>query len=747
MTTIRPEQRDILEYRGGKLAVSAVPGSGKTFTLALLATTLLRTRSVTSSGEILVVTFTNSAVDNIRGRIRAMLADQGLPDAGYRVYTLHGLASSIVKERPDLAGTSPDFRIDDELSGRSAMPDAVQSYVNTEAPDYWRSFLPADLSEAQRDKVEARWLEATKKIAGDVTSLAKNLRLTPPALRARIDAAGEGVSGYLRIGAAIYARYQAILDLGGRLDFDDLIWGAIRALENDDGFRADLGRRYQFVLEDEAQDSTPLQEAILSLLVRDHGNWVRVGDPNQAIMTTFTSSDVRFFRDFLRRPDVRALPLSRSGRSAPMILTAANRLAAWSANEHPDSEVRDSALTDDPPIRPTEPGDPQPNPSDADARLHVQAFRDAEDEIRVVSDHASSFVLENPGRTCAVLAPTNYIGESVVAALEAIESRLRGSGALANRQPLFQDQLKNASSVRLVARLLAAVVGLCANPTKGAALNDVREALIDLGQLAPSDSEARVRTLLRSAFVERLLFPAPVDESSLPPNVAITPDEERHIARLAARAERWVRASLLPIDQLVLAAAQDTLSRDGDLAIAHSLAVSLRRLGALNPDLQLADFALQLREIAENRQRYLSNALIEAGFEPVAGVITVTTAHKAKGLEWDRVYVLSVDQTEFPHDADAGSRGQQWYLDGTDPATVARKQLERLVAPGGLDGDATSARALERAANVEYIAERLRLLYVAVTRARSELILSHARRRNNRERQPALALRQLLGPV
>jgi DNA helicase-2/ATP-dependent DNA helicase PcrA len=59
----------------------------------------------------------------------------------------------------------------------------------------------------------------------------------------------------------------------GRLDFDDLLWAAVRALRNDDNFRRRLGQRWSFILEDEAQDSTPLQETMLALLSQDHGNW------------------------------------------------------------------------------------------------------------------------------------------------------------------------------------------------------------------------------------------------------------------------------------------------------------------------------------------------------------------------------------------------------------------------------------------------------------------------------------------
>ncbi|HEY3289045.1 MAG TPA: ATP-dependent helicase, partial [Anaerolineae bacterium] len=429
---LRDEQNDIAEYTGGLAAVSAVPGSGKTFTLAMLAAQLLSANRLPDDGEVLVVTFTNSAVDNIRSRIRAVLKERGLIDVGYRVLTLHGLANLIVRERPDLAGTTADFRLDDDLTGPQSFSAAVRLYI-AQNNDYWHSFLRPDLTTQQLPTVELQWTRATEQIGREVTRLAKNLRLRPAdvwkLMGERAEEQGRRFAGeeeqrrrgeaspFLNMGAAIYERYEQILSLGGRLDFDDLIWRAIMALENDDGFRSRLGRRWPFILEDEAQDSTPLQQQILSMLSAEHNNWVRVGDPNQAIMTTFTASDVRFFREFMARDDVSELPLSVSGRSAPKIIALANRLADWAALEQPEPEVRLKALSNRVHIFPTEPGDGQPNPSDDEARISVRAFADADAEANEVAKSAIRYVLAYPDKTCAILTPTNYFGKDVIVAL------------------------------------------------------------------------------------------------------------------------------------------------------------------------------------------------------------------------------------------------------------------------------------------------------------------------------------------
>jgi DNA helicase II / ATP-dependent DNA helicase PcrA len=732
---LRAEQSQIAAYQSGRLAVSAVPGSGKTHTLAALVVSLLQRGLVAADAEILVVTFTNSAVDNIKARIRRMLADAGLADGGYRVYTLHGLASAIIRERPDLAGTVSDFRVDDELSGRSAMPEAARMFINQNTAA-WQSFLPPDLSQQRRVTVEDQWREATITLGYEVTKLAKNLRLTAHELRerlARADAVAPGrMSPFLTIGAEIYRYYEQILSQGGRLDFDDLIWGAIRALENDEAYRQRLGVRHPFILEDEAQDSTPLQEVILRMLSRDHGNWVRVGDPNQAIMTTFTASDVKFFRAFRHEPGVVALPLSVSGRSARKIIDLANQIADWCVARHPEPEIRAHAMTAEVAINPTPPDDPQQNPPDGAAKIHVEVSDDDQAQAARIAANAVRFILANVERTCAILTPTNAIGRSVIDELEVWQRKYPD-------RPLFQDQLRNAQPVRDVARLLAAAVKFCAQPTNMAVLADLRDALASVGALARHD---RLRTLLRSAQPERLLFPTPEAEPPIPENVEVSAEERLEIDAIAVRAAKWLRASTLPIDQLILTIAQDALTEDNDLAIAHSLALSLRRYLANNPALQMIDLARQLDEIASNRQKYLSNSLIEGGFEPKPGQITVTTAHKSKGLEWDRVYMLCVDEHDYPHDAEADFRGELWFLGGRNPAIEARMQLQSIM--DSADGAPDALPVLLRRARIDFIAERMRLLYVGVTRARAELMLSYCKMRYKREARLALAIRDVM---
>ena len=371
--TPRPAQARILDYEGGPMGVSAVPGSGKTFTLSLLAADLVerlardRTPARYGDREVLVVTFTNSAVENFRSRIGHFLRQRGLlAGVGYRVRTLHGLAHDIVRERPSLVGLNEQFEIVDERTASTIKDDAVNAYLRANPDIFGVYILPEFLQNFRR--IERYVQQDALEIANAVIRIAKENRLEPHDLQARLrDQAGTWP--LLDFGLRIYADYQRSLYVRGAVDFDDLIVLALRALDADAGFRERLQERWPYVLEDEAQDSSLLQEEMLRVLTASHGNWVRVGDPNQAINTTFTSADPRFLRRFIERHADQSRDLPNSGRSAPPIIDAANFLIDWSQRQHP--VLADDRVLDEPHILPTPPGDPQPNPEPGDPAIYV----------------------------------------------------------------------------------------------------------------------------------------------------------------------------------------------------------------------------------------------------------------------------------------------------------------------------------------------------------------------------------------
>jgi DNA helicase-2/ATP-dependent DNA helicase PcrA len=284
MIQLRPSQTEILKYRHGKMGIAAVPGSGKTFTLSLLAAQIISSGVVINDQEVLIVTLVNSAVDNFYQQVSSLIQKQGLlPNTGYRVRTLHGLAHDILRERPSLVGLDERFQIVDQRESLTMLDDAAHAWLQSH-PAVMLEYLAEDLDEGKVDFVMRKRLpELVSEMALAVVRMAKDLRLSPEKLRQRIGEIPFPVP-LAEMGCQVYADYQQALAYRGAVDFDDLIRLSLGALESDTGFLERLRLRWPFILEDEAQDSSRLQEQILLLAgSRELG---ASGDPNQAIFET-----------------------------------------------------------------------------------------------------------------------------------------------------------------------------------------------------------------------------------------------------------------------------------------------------------------------------------------------------------------------------------------------------------------------------------------------------------------------------
>ena len=166
----------------------------------------------------------------------------------------------------------------------------------------------------------------------------------------------------------------------------------------------------------------------------------------------------------------------------------------------------------------------------------------------------------------------------------------------------------------------------------------------------------------------------------------------------------------------------------------------LRRWRDTNPDWRLPELAAELEGVATGRRSLPITTPADMGYEPQPGRITLTTQHSAKGLEWDAVFLVGIDGFWIPGSLDAPFLGVHEFLGG-DPVAEVVAQLRFLMQGGSGLYDGRSAT---ESAHIDIISERLRLLYVGITRARRYLHLSRSRatRQYNKERdaEPATVL-------
>jgi len=720
--TPRPAQSRILAYTGGKLGISAVPGSGKTFTLSALAARLIRSGRIGDEQEVLIVTLVNSAVDNFAARIKDYLT---LPmPFGYRIRTLHGLAHDIVREKPAAVGLEDRFAILDEREADFIRKEAAITWLHANSYEL-NGLLNRDIDESKREWVHRQQLpDLVTSIALAFIRSAKDNRLTPGKLGDLLEAAPAPLP-LAKMGLAIYTDYQRSLTYRGAVDFDDLIRLAIDLLENDPEFLERLRYRWPYILEDEAQDSSKLQEQILRLLVGPQGNWVRVGDPNQAIFETFTTASPEHLIDFIHADADQYHELPDSGRCKPSIIDLANQLIKWVNDAHPAIEAR-GALTV-PYIHPAPPGDPQPNPPDVPEGLKLIGRKyTPEQEVEAVVKSIAKWLPGHLDSTLAVLVPRNQRGADVIDALK-------------QRNIDFVELLGSTSSTRIAVGRLGDVVSALADPQSSIRLAKAYLAWrCSEDETSNNDFQRRVaQWLSKCVEVETFISPR-TDRDWLASIASLTPgrtkvreigmveDEREELEKFRIVLRRWQATTLLPIDQMILTLGQDLFTASNDLALVHKLALVLHQASRDHTDWRLPELNGELSLISHNERRFLGFGEDDAGFDPShhAGKVVVTTMHKAKGLEWDRVYLISVNNYDFPS-LQPNDRyiSEKWFV--RDKLNLEAETLAQLQAAMTTNEYAwyEPGQATQQA-RLDYVRERLRLLYVGITRAKQDLIIT-----------------------
>jgi DNA helicase-2/ATP-dependent DNA helicase PcrA len=705
------------------MGVAAVPGSGKTWTLSLLASEIIARGELADDQEVLVVTLVNSAVDIFYQRVHAFVQARGLfPYLGFQVRTLHGLANDIVRERPGLVGLDTNFQIIDEREADSIREEVALAWLKANPYDM-DEYIDPEFDDSRRNYIRRdQFPDLVSNVALTFIRYAKDQRLTPERLRQRLDQLPLPLP-LAELGYQLYWDYQRALAYRGAVDFDDLIRLALLALESDEGYLERLRHRWPYILEDEAQDSSRLQEEILKLLVGEIGNWVRVGDPNQAIYETFTTASPRYLREFLGHQDVAALELPSSGRSTYSIIDLANHLVEWVQSDHPKEEARD-ALSAPPWIEPVSADDPQPNPADDFRQVHLVGRKfTPQEEIGAVVDSLERWLPEHADWTVAVLAPRNQRGFELV-------------DELRRRKIEYEDGLlRSSSKTRFSAGVLGNLLSYLADPSSPRKLSTVYR----VWRRAEAESEKApevqgVADLLRKIpRLEDYLWPAQDHDwlEELAPSLG---NSEAYDSLLTFRelVRRWQAAILLPVDQLVLTLAQELLGEPSELAIAHKLALLLRQASQDHPSWRLPELTNELAVIARNERRFLGFSPEDTALDPdqYKGKVMVSTMHRAKGLEWDRVYLMSLNNYDFPSGQEYDTYiAERWFLrNHLNLEAEALAQLESAFSSAEYEwyqeGSASAA------ARLDYVRERLRLLYVGITRARRELVVTWNSGRN-----------------
>ena len=670
---LRPAQERALSYTGGRLAIAAAPGSGKTFILTQLIVRLIGDLGVFPE-EILVLTYMRSAALTFKQRASAELARRGKNARGLRASTIHAFCQGVLRQEMS--------HYDDEGGGLSVIAESAR-----------RSVAQAGLEEFLRSG-ELRSRPRADVVRGAVDAALDAIRTAKQASR---DPRGIEVAAAPEIGY-VARHYEDHLARRRLLDFDDMIGRTVRMFEERPDVLAAYQDRLRFVLEDEAQDSTPLQNRLLEILSARHGNLVRVGDPNQAILASFTSNDPRYFRAFCQT--VPTVEMSESSRSAPEILALANSLVDLTSR-HLDPEIR-QALGGTP-ILPATAG-PR-NPDSAELTWSVHPGKDP--EIIAVLSEVRQYLRDHPASTCAILCASNGM----------IARPADGTGFFASARamglPLAATPASGpdpGSEGEVFEHALALLDAPSANPI-GQLAELTRARAAALGLDAGRPTEARVLAAIGDLGIRPLIVPP-----HLRPARPRAVDEATYAAvvETARAVERLLPLRARPADDLLLAIAQELLEgQPGSLLVAGRLA-QLARYREFRPGVSpLADLRAL---IAELRADGRFDRLVAPDDDPPAlagGHLAILTLHKSKGAEYDAVWIPN-----------AG-----YYFEGHShfpwlPGEAREPDAAMLTAAQAARGTDLAPQDAVLAHQRTFVAERLRLLYVGITRARRRLSLS-----------------------
>jgi DNA helicase-2/ATP-dependent DNA helicase PcrA len=297
LSELNPEQREAVEQIEGPLLILAGAGSGKTRVIAFRIAYLVG-GGFAREEEVLAVTFTNKAAEEMRSRVSTIL---GADPRKMWISTFHSMCARLLRREATQIGLERDFVIYDSSDQVAAIKQALRD---------------VDVDE----KLLA------PRVALSRISQAKNRMETPDDLKQKSWNFREEQIG------KVYARYLEILKESGALDFDDLLLKSVLLFEQSPQTRERYANRFRFVMIDEYQDTNRPQYLLIRHLASVHRNLAVVGDPDQSIYK-WRGADLNNILDFERDfPNAKMVRLERNYRSTQVILDAASAVIKQNRN-------------------------------------------------------------------------------------------------------------------------------------------------------------------------------------------------------------------------------------------------------------------------------------------------------------------------------------------------------------------------------------------------------------------------------
>lgn len=637
---LNAEQLAVVRGADGPCVVLAGAGSGKTRTIVYRVAYLME--QGVDPEHILLLTFTNKAAREMMGRIVELL----------------GTGSSFAKASADQIRPAGAGRIwggtfhsvANRLLRIFAESAGFKPNFTILDEDDSKALLKACMKELGYDNKSGRF--PSPAVVKQVLSFARNAMIS---IEESLEKLHPKLTGFAEDFAKIAESYDRKKRESNAMDFDDLLIRLYDLLKKDDSVRKKLASRFRYILVDEYQDTNALQAALIRLLaVGDKPNLLVVGDDAQSIYS-FRAAEVRNILDFGKSyPGSKIFKLLTNYRSAPEILDLANDIISRNVNQYP-KELRSV-------------GESVPKPRVASAASARQEARFIADSIEELESRGVSM------REVAVLFRATHHSQTLEFELTArgIEYEYRGGMRFFERAHVkdtlaFMRIIENFADESAWRRVLGLQVGI-GIVTAGKIFAIVRKS----GSLASA-----------------VLCPV---EQTLGPRVARGWKDVRDTMDKLMRFKNDPAGTIKAITESPYADYLENEYANAD-----------ERMDDIG---ELASFAESYGSVGD----FLSEVSLDDSAHRSAGAVgygrgerlVLSTIHQAKGLEWDSVFLMHMNESSFPN---------------------RRAVFEK----GGLE-------------------EERRLFYVAVTRAKRNLCLSHPISRRYESlaaEQPSMFLQEL----
>ena len=554
--TPRQDQKPVLDYKNGNMGVMAVPGAGKTTILLLLIINMIK--NGIKPENIFVLTYMESAAKNFKDKLQdAIPNNNDLPN----ISTIHGLALRIIKENGNYikVGLDDKFEIaDDNIKEKLIKELFFKLKIDDEKYDNYLKCI------------------SIVKLSGNN----KNLHSKYKEIQDFYD---------------FYNEYNIMLKEHNLIDYDDMLYFSVKILEENPEILEYYQKLCIYIIEDEAQDSTDIQQRLIKLLNGKYNNFVRCGDINQAITSTFTNSNPDSFRKFILNNN--KVEMNSSQRCSTNIYNLANKLI---------SEVcKDEMLKNA--FYKIEMQCTDKNPQ-TELKPQYLLYDNEKEEKQFVLNRVSEIIKKEPKASIAVLLRLN--------------SQVNEYNELFIKNGIQTSVRSDCLAQKIIYKIVISILKIIENPYNNTNIIELAtEYGLDVNCID---------------YINGLKIPFMKQE--------IDDIQEEGLIQLYWDIDYWLNNSFMPADILILNLGLYYAKNTSDKSNAYMISTIVKRLISetdnLNEIINKLEYAAQKSMSA---YRFFEDENINKEIMPVS----IMTTHKAKGDEFDYVFIPEFNEENY----------------------------------------------------------------------------------------------------